>query len=723
MHRLVSMLVAVALSAASGYAQEPSGSQASSKPLSGSRPNILFIFSDDHAANAISAYGSRVNKTPSIDRVAQQGLLFRNNCCGNALCGPSRATILTGLHSHANGFMRNGNLFDGGQRTFPKLLQKVGYQTAVIGKWHLTSDPQGFDHWMVLPGQGQYYNPDFRTQPVAEGGEKGKSGKVRIEGHATNLTTKLSIDWLEQRDPNKPFLLMCQHKAPHRNWQPAPEDLGMFQGEQIPEPETLFDDYSGRGPMLKAQEMSIAKHMFLHYDLIVPPADPAELKGTDRAWLNHRKRMTATQLADWDKAFAAENEAFLREDPQGKERVRWAYQRYMKNYLRCVAGVDRSVGELLAWLDANPKVKENTLIIYSSDQGFFLGEHGWYDKRWMYEECFKMPLVMSWPGHLPTGVELPQLTQNIDFAPTFLDLAGVPVPEDMHGKSLVPLFEAAREDKVDEVPFRDAVYYHYYESQSVHMVPAMYGVRTDRYKLVRYYEPQWDTWELFDLVKDPDERISVYGDPAYAEVQQQLTERLTQLREEYNDDTGSVGGGRYPITAGIARVTRLADGVQVWANAPGGYLLETGDRPGPITMSTMMRPIRNGQGVAAADDRDGVEVGRHRRNGFVVVTGEEPRGRAMRAGIDFQKQLLVIQGPNWRKVAASVPLPLSAFGTAAIEVRVHLDFEAHEITAMAAGQRIKAPMPESWQSLRAWGFGASNAEAEFVDIEFLDEDK
>ena len=543
------------------------------KSLSGSRPNIIFIFSDDHASHAISAYGSRVNQTPNIDRLAQQGLLFRNNFCGNALCGPSRATILTGLHSHGNGFMRNGNVFDGNQPTFPKLLQKVGYQTALIGKWHLSSDPQGFDHWLVLPGQGQYYNPRFLS----------KDGPEEHQGHATNLTTSLSLDWLNQRDPDRPFLLMCQHKAPHRNWQPAPEDLGLFADTEIPEPPTLFDNYAGRGPMAKAQEMQISKHMFLHYDLILPPKDPSKLKGTDRAWLAQRKRMNPAQLKTWDAAFAKENEAFLREDPQGKQRIRWYYQRYMKNYLRCVNGVDRSVGELLAWLDARPEVKKNTIIIYSSDQGFYLGDHGWYDKRWMYEESLRMPLVASWPGHLEAGREVKQLTQNIDFGPTFLDLAGAQPLKGAHGKSLVPVLE---KDGGRDAELRDAIYYHYYESQAVHMVPAMYGVRTDRYKLVRYYEPQWDTWEMFDLEKDPDEVRNVAATPEYAAIRAKLEQRLVALRREYGDDTGTVGGGEFPLTAGIARVEREQQNYRVWANGNGGYLLHTGEREGKVTMRT-----------------------------------------------------------------------------------------------------------------------------------------
>ncbi|MCK5942000.1 MAG: sulfatase [Planctomycetes bacterium] len=663
---------------------------AQDKPLSGSRPNIIFVFSDDHAAHAISAYGSRINETPHIDRIASEGLLFRNNFCGNALCGPSRATILTGLHSHQNGFMRNGNVFDGDQTTFPKLLQKVGYQTAIIGKWHLSSDPQGFDHWVLLPGQGQYYNPDFRTA----------DGRVRYEGHATDLTTRLSIEWLDRRDPERPFLLMCQHKAPHRNWMPSAEDLKLYQGEQIPEPATLFDDYAGRGPMAKAQEMTIKDHMLLHYDLIVPPDDPAGLQGTDRAWLNQRKRMTKEQLAAWDAAFAQENEAFLREDPQGKERVRWAYQRYIKNYLRCVNGVDRSVGELLAWLDARPEVKKNTIIIYSSDQGFYLGDHGWYDKRWMYEESLRMPLVMSWPEHLAAGVEVEQMTQNIDFAPTFLDLAGVPVPESMHGESMVPLLNARGGAAADEVPWRDAIYYHYYESQAVHMVPAMYGVRTDRFKLVRYYEPQWDTWEMFDLEKDPDELRNVADDPGYAPIRIMLEQKLAKLRMQYKDDTGQVGAGAFPVTSGVARCTEQDGGYRVWFNAPGGYLLKTGERSGAQELRVTMAPL----------------PGRLRRNGFLLVTGAAPRGPMMRVGVDFDRGQLVVQGPQWRQQAGSAKL--SWDGRSPVEVVVSVDPASHQLVAEALGVRVAAPIPKTWTALTAWGYGGNNSESVFGPIRF-----
>ena len=652
--------------------------------LSGSRPNIVFVFSDDHAAHAISAYGSTLNQTPNIDRLAKDGVLFRNNFCGNALCGPSRATILTGLHSHANGFCRNGNVFDGAQTTFPKLLQRVGYQTAVIGKWHLESEPTGFDHWIVLPDQGQYYNPDFLT----------KDGRVKKHGHATDLTTELALDWLEHRDPEKPFVLMCQHKAPHRNWLPAPADLGLFRDRDLPEPATLFDTYANRIPARARTEMEIARHMTLHYDLMVPPTDAElpQLADLDRAYATQRARMDDAQRAAWDAAFAAEDAAFRRENPQGKERVRWMYQRYMKNYLRCVAGVDRSVGALLAWLDAHPDVKRNTLVIYSSDQGFFLGEHGWYDKRWMDEECLRMPLFMHWPGHVEGGREIPQLTQNIDFAPTFLDLAGVPVPATMHGASLVPLLERR------EIAWRDAIYYHYYESQATHRVPAMYGVRTDRHKLVRYYEPGENAWELFDLVADPDELRNVVDDPKYAEVRAQLTKRLVELRRQYGDDTGELAGDRFPRSAGVTRVVAEDSGFRLWANAQGGYALRPGEWPATTTFTTTLRSI----------------AGRPLRNGFVVLAGDGPEAAMVRVGIEFGARKLVVLGPGGRSARREAGIDWD--GRATIELRVAVDVAARRVVATAAGVELVGELPAAWTKLTAAGFGASNSETWFGEF-------
>jgi arylsulfatase A-like enzyme len=680
MPRHAALAATLALLAGLAPAQAPAPS------LAGSRPNILFVFSDDHAAHAISAYGSKLNRTPNIDRLAQGGVLFRNAFCGNSICGPSRATILTGLHSHANGFMRNGNVFDGAQATLPKLLQAAGYQTAIVGKWHLESEPTGFDHWMVLPGQGQYYNPDFLTA----------AGRVRIEGHATDVTTDLALEWLQQRrDPQRPFLLMCQHKAPHRPWMPAPQDLALWRDERIPEPPTLFDDHAGRTAAATQQEMEIGRHLYLHYDLMVEPTPEQRehLSDLDRAWAGQLARLTPAQRAAWDAAFAAGNEAFRRQPPTGTDLVRWKYQRYIVNYLRCVAGVDRSVGRLLDWLDAHPEVARNTLVVYSSDQGFYLGDNGWYDKRWMYEPSLRMPLLVRWPGRIAPGREVAQLVQNIDFAPTLLDLAGAPDRGRMHGQSLVPLLEGRA-----PAGWRDAVYYHYYESQATHMVPAHYGVRTARYKLVRYYEPQWDDWELFDLQQDPTERRSVAAAPAYAEVRAALAQRLQQLRRQYGDDTGELGGGAFPVTAGIARAARTDGGVRLWANAAGGYLLQTGARSGRTVFSTTLTP----------------HDGRPQRNGFVLASAGDPRQDLVRAGVEFGNRLLRIVGPDGMKERAAAAIEWD--GRTQVELVVTVDLPAHRITAEACGRRVECELPADWRELSAWGYGASNAETTFTAL-------
>jgi N-acetylglucosamine-6-sulfatase len=641
--------------------------------LSGSRPNILFVFSDDHACNAIGAYGSTFGATPNIDRMAENGVLFTANYCGNSLCGPSRASILTGLHSHANGFCRNGNVFDGSQTTFPKLLQAVGYQTAIVGKWHLESEPTGFDYWAVFPGQGQYYNPDLLTA----------GGKVRLEGHATNITTRLAIEWLERRDVKRPFVLMCQHKAPHRDWLPAPEELGLFRGRDVAEPATLFDDHAGRMPARKVTEMEIARNLTLHYDLMVPPTDEerANLSALDRSWLAQRERMTPAQREAWDAAY--------RENPQGESLVRWKYQRFIKNYLRCVAGVDRSVGELLAWLDRHPDVKANTLVVYSSDQGFFLGEHGWFDKRWMDEESFRMPLVMQWPDKLAVGSTVAALTQNIDFAPTFLDLAGAPVPATMHGASLVPLLERR------QVAWRDAVYYHYYESHAEHRVPAMYGLRTATHKLVRYYEPEWNCWELFDLRSDPHELHDLAAEPAQAELLASLQKRLRELRVQYGDDTGEIAGGNFVFRAGIARAVREGNGYRVWANALGGLLLRalaTEDR-GPWT--TTMRSV----------------AAKPLRNGFLVLRGAGEQ--TIQAGIEFGARKLVLRVPG--TPPARLEAAIDADGESGVEVTLQVDLAAKRVIVRAAGRELSAALPPTFAAPSALGFGGSNSETWFAD--------
>ena len=665
--------------------------------LAGTRPNILFLFSDDHGAQAISAYGSRINRTPNIDRIAAQGLLFRNNFCGNSICGPSRAAILSGQHAHANGFMRNGNKFDPAHLTFPKLLRRSGYTTAMIGKWHLTSNPTGFDHWMVLPGQGDYYNPDFLTP----------EGKQRIEGYVTYITTDLALDWLEKgRDPDKPFLLMCQHKAPHRSWMPGPQELGLYCDGDIPEPATLFDDYSGRGPALARQEMEIDRYMGLFYDLKIIPneAERQRLTGFDRWWESPLQRMTAEQRRVWDAAFAKENADFRRAQQSGKMNpgskalVRWKYQRYIKNYLRCVAGVDKSVGRILDWLDEHPRIKANTLVVYSSDQGFYLGEHGWFDKRWMFEESLRMPLLISWPGRIRAGVEIPELTQNIDFGPTFLDLAGIRIPEQMQGVSLLPLLEGRTLQ-----PWRDAIYYHYYESHAVHNVPAHYGVRTERYKLIYYYEPENRYWELYDLGRDPHEMKSLAGDPAYADIEARLRKRLTELRTQYADDTGELGDGTFSIMAGIARLHATPEGWQVRANAWGSYLLKP--LPSPITTQATLRCR-----IKAVSTKG-------KREGYLLIAGPRPRHDLYRAGIDFVGKELMIYGPDLRKPLGRAPLDIAP--TDEVTLNLHIDMTNHRLRARAGGQEITTTLPLRWKSSRMIGYGASDTTTRFSRIQRL----
>ncbi|MCF7957912.1 MAG: sulfatase [Phycisphaerae bacterium] len=487
----------------------PSRSKTSAKP-----PNIVFIFTDDHAVQSISAYGSKINKTPNLDRIAQQGATLERCFCCNSICAPSRAAVLTGKHSHMNGLMTNGTKFDGSQPTLPKYLQKAGYQTALIGKWHLRTDPTGFDYWEILPGQGSYYNPDFITA----------EGKVRYTGYVTDIVTDKAIDWLDKsRDASKPFLLMCQHKAPHRIWAPGPDHLTMYDDVEIPEPDTLFDDYSNRSEILKDNEMMIAKHMMEDYDLKITGSKVPDALG--RTFQNgERKRMTPEQREKWDAAYEPKNDKYKAANLTGKDLVRWKYQRYIKDYLRCIASVDDNVGRLLDYLDAKG-LSENTIVVYSSDQGFYLGEHGWYDKRWMYEESFRMPFLIKWPGVTQPGKRTRGLAQNIDFAPTFLDAAGVSVPADMQGMSLKPLLNGKKTGH-----WRKSIYYHYYE-RGEHHVPAHEGVRTDRYKLIRFYDT--DEWELFDLEKDPQELVSVYRDAAYLPIVRTMKAELARLKEQY----------------------------------------------------------------------------------------------------------------------------------------------------------------------------------------------
>ena len=504
--KLLALAVSGLLATVPALAAEAPAAQATPR-----RPNIIFIFSDDHATSAISAYGSKLIDTPNIDRIAREGAIFRNCFCTNSICGPSRAAILTGKHCHLNSFPDNHSTFDGSQTTFPKLMQQAGYQTAIVGKWHLVSQPTGFDHWDILPGQGDYYNPTLLTAPKQPGGEPSKR---RIEGHCTDIVTDLAIQWLDAgRDATKPFVLMLQHKAPHREWQPGPEELGLFKGHSFPEPPTLFDDYAGRAGGAAEQEMTIARHM----------------KGRDLA-LKPPENLTPEQQDRWDAAFAEENAAYEAAPPTGDDRTRWNYQRYIANYLRCVAGVDRTIGRVLEHLDTTGLARD-TIVIYSSDQGFYLGEHGWFDKRWMYEESLRMPLVVRWPGVTKPGTVDEHMVQNLDFAQTCLAAAGIEAPPDMQGRSLVPLLRG--ESPPD---WRQSIYYHYYEFPEPHRVPSHYGVRTPTHKLI-WYDARRE-WELFDLVNDPREMRSIHADPAARATFDSLRGELARLRTEVRDDTG-----------------------------------------------------------------------------------------------------------------------------------------------------------------------------------------
>jgi len=492
------------------------------------KPNILFVFTDDHASHAIGAYNGwlkSVNPTPIIDKLAQEGMLFVNSFCTNSICGPSRAVIQTGKHSHKNGFMNNGNTFDWNQQTFPKLLQKAGYQTAIYGKSHLKGHPLGYNDWAVLPGQGLYYNPDMIFP----------DGRKRIDGYCTDIVTDLAVEWLnDKRSKDKPFMLMVQHKAPHRNWMPALRHLSLYDDIDIPEPPTLFDEWKDNAPGARAQELEIDRHMDLNYDLFVDLTpdfnQPPSQKRQDRsAWAN-MKRMTEEQLRAWRDHYAPRDKAFRDAKLKGKDLVRWKFQRYAKNYLRCVKGVDESVDRLQKELK-NLGLDKNTIVIYSSDQGFYIGDHGWYDKRWMYEESLKMPFIVKWPGVVKAGSRNTDLVQNLDYAQTFLEIAGAPQPKDMQGLSLVPLLKG-------EAPkdWRKEIYYHYYEYPSVHMIPRHYGVRTKRYKLMHFYQFGKE-WEMYDLKTDPDELTNIYGNKKTEKVQKSLTNRLKNLRKHYEDDS------------------------------------------------------------------------------------------------------------------------------------------------------------------------------------------
>ena len=487
------------------------------------RPNIIFMMTDDHTTQAMSCYGGRLIQTPNMDRIASEGIQFDNCYAVNALSGPSRACILTGKFSHMNGFIDNASTFNGDQQTFPKLLQQVGYQTALIGKWHLISKPQGFDYWSILSGQheqGDYYTPDFLENGVP----------VTEQGYVTDIITDKAIQFIQNRDKDKPFCMMYHQKAPHRNWMPAPRHLGIFNNATFPEPMNLFDDYEGRGTAAKAQDMSIEHTLRDDWDLkLLTRAEM--LKDTTNRLYQAYKRMPDHVQDKWDAVYAKRIEEYRKNGMKGKALVSWKYQQYMRDYLATVLAIDENIGRLLNYLEEIGEL-DNTLIVYTSDQGFFLGEHGWFDKRFMYEECQRMPLLMRYPKVIKAQSLSNALCMNVDFAATFLDFAGVKIPNDIQGVSLKPVLENCGKTPAS---WREAVYYHYYEYPAEHSVKRHYGIRTQDFKLIHFYH-DIDEWEMYNIKADPKEMNNVYGKPEYAGKQAELIALLQKTQEQYKDD-------------------------------------------------------------------------------------------------------------------------------------------------------------------------------------------
>lgn len=515
-------IMAVLLLASFGFVQ-------GQVPKKSSRPNIIFIMSDDHAYQAISAYSNKLIETPNIDRIARMGMLFTQASVTNSICAPSRATILTGKHSHRNGKVDNHFPFDTTNVTFPVLLQQAGYQTAMFGKLHFGNSPKGFDEFKILPGQGAYYNPDFITK---------HQGNIQVEGYVTDIVTDMTLKWLdEDRKKDQPFMLMYLHKAPHRSWLMAERHLEEFTRRTFPEPETLFDNYQGRTSPVAEAEMNILKHLAWAGDNKIFPAVMDELNipeiGFDkRRYEYETQRLNSVQAENFKRAYTPINDEFRKAYPtmSDGQKMKWKYQRYMQDYLGTIKAVDENVGRLLDYLESH-QLMDNTIIVYTSDQGFYLGEHGWFDKRFIYDESFKTPLLVAWPGKVKAGSTSDALVQNLDFAQTFLDAAGVKAPADMQGQSMIPVLTGQMNKWK-----RDAVYYHYYEYPAEHMVNRHYAIVTKDYKLIHYYYVE-DQWELIDRKKDPKELRNVYNDPAYTKIKKDLHVRLEQLRKQYGDNT------------------------------------------------------------------------------------------------------------------------------------------------------------------------------------------
>ena len=486
---------------------------ATEKPL-----NIVYIMTDDHTAQMMSCYDTRYMETPNLDRIAADGVRFTNSFVANSLSGPSRACMITGKHSCQNGFFDNTHcVFDSTQQTFPKLLQKAGYQTALVGKWHLESMPTGFDYWEIVPGQGDYYNPRFIRQD--------RSTTVK-HGYITNLITDDAIDWMEnKRDPEKPFCLLIHHKAIHRNWMADTCNLALYEDKEFDFPDNFFDNYEGR-EAASAQEMSIVKDMDMIYDLkMLRPDKKSRLKSLYESFIG---RMDEAQRAAWDAFYAPIIEEFYRTNPQGKDLAKWKFTRYMRDYMKTVKSLDDNVGRVLDYLK-EAGLDDNTLVVYTSDQGFYMGEHGWFDKRFMYEESMRTPLIMRLPKGYDRRGDITEMVQNIDYAPTFLEIAGANIPDDIQGKSLLPLLKGKK-----PADWRKSLYYHFYEYPAEHSVKRHYGVRTERYKLIHFYN-DIDTWELYDLAEDPTEMHNLIDVSVYDSVEAELREELKKLQTQYRD--------------------------------------------------------------------------------------------------------------------------------------------------------------------------------------------
>ncbi len=510
------------------------------------RPNIVFIMSDDHSERAISAYGSKLINTPNIDRIANEGVRFNNSFVANSICGPSRAVMLTGKHSHINGFTDNHSRFDGNQPTYPQYLQKSGYQTAVVGKWHLHSDPVGFDYWEILRGQGHYYSPEFITNKPNEitlvnkiKDKKGKVIKTEYENtyfgaYATIKTGDLALEFLENRDKSKPFAMIYNHKAPHRNWMPNVDDLGVIDTSKLQVPDNFFDDYKNR-PAAQMQELEI-NDMYLSYDLKLTEADYAgDLADISQGWGTQWQalygRMTPKQKQKWDAYYQELNKEYQKVKGDEKALLVWKYRRYMHDYLSSIYAMDKDIGRVLDYLDEQG-LAENTIVIYTSDQGFYIGEHGWFDKRFMYEESMRTPLVVRYPAKIKAKQVVNDMVQNLDYAPTFLDFAGIEIPTDIQGISLKDLL-------VEQEPIaRDALYYHYYEGiEKEHKVAKHEGIRTNTHKLIHFKDVGIDHFELYDIAADPSEMNNLYGSEAVSEIQDELHSQLVKVKEKYQAPT------------------------------------------------------------------------------------------------------------------------------------------------------------------------------------------